>query len=130
MEIVNPWDNCFLFLCNYVIILVDVNVTSHIPILFLVYINDLPLSLSNSIADIFADDTTLSVHSKSFDEGVKTLSYDWSQVDTWCKQNHKSINSTKSKVIFIISKGNSSRVVNAQPPIHLNDSFIETCSSA
>jgi len=65
-----------LFLRNYVIILVDVNVTSHIPIIFLVYINDLPLSLSNSIADIFADDTTLSVHSKSFDEGVKTLSYD------------------------------------------------------
>jgi len=29
------------------------------PILFLIHVNDLPLSLSNSIADIFADDTTL-----------------------------------------------------------------------
>jgi len=36
----------------------------------------------------------------------------------------------KFKVSFITSKGNSSRVVNAQPQIHLNDSFIETCSSA
>ena len=31
------------------------------PTLFLVYINDMPLSLSNSVADIFADDTTLSL---------------------------------------------------------------------
>ena len=38
----------------------------------------------------------------------------------------------KFKVSFITSKGNSisSRVVNAKPQIHLNDSFIETCSSA
>ena len=93
-------------------------------ILILIYINDLPLSLSNSIADIFADDTTLSVLSKSLDEVVTTLSFDLSQVDTWC------INSTKSKVLFITSKGKSCRVVNAQPQIHLIDSLIETCSSA
>ena len=93
-------------------------------ILILIYINDLPLSLSNSIADIFADDTTLSVLSKSLDEVVTTLSFDLSQVDTWC------INSTKSKVLFITSKGKSCRVVNAQPQIHLTDSLIETCSSA
>ena len=94
------------------------------PILFLIHVNDLPLSLSNSIADIFADDTTLSVHSKSYDEVVTTLSYDLSKVDNLCKQNRMSINSTKSKVVFITSKGNSSRVVNAQPQIHLNDSLI------
>ena len=76
------------------------------------------------------DDTTLSVHSQSLDEVVTTLSYDLSQVDTWCKQNRMSIHSTKCKVLFITSKGNSSRVVNAQPQIHLNDSLIETCSSA
>jgi len=39
-------------------------------------------------------------------------------------------NSTKSKVLFITSKGNSSRLVTAQPQIHLNDFLIETCSSA
>jgi len=49
----------------------------------LIYINDLPLSLSNSIADILADDNNLSVHSISLDEVVTTLSYDVSQVDTW-----------------------------------------------
>jgi len=32
------------------------------PILFLIYINDLPLAMSHSFADMFADDTTLSTH--------------------------------------------------------------------
>ena len=32
------------------------------PTLFLLYINDMPLSLSNWVADIFADDTTLSAY--------------------------------------------------------------------
>jgi len=60
------------------------------PLLFLIYINDLPLSLSKSIVDIFADDTTLSVHNNSLDEVVTTLSFDLSQVDIWSKQNHMS----------------------------------------
>ena len=30
------------------------------PVLFLVFINDLPASLGNTIADIYADDTTIS----------------------------------------------------------------------
>ena len=69
----------------------------------------------------FADDTTLSVLSKSLGEVVTTLSYDLSQVDIWFKQNRMSINSTKSKVLFITSKGNSSRVVHARPQIHLSN---------
>ena len=44
--------------------------------------------------------------------------------------NRMSINSTKYKILFTISKGNSSRVENVQPQIHLIDSLIETCSSA
>ena len=73
--------------------------------------------------------TYLYVYSKSLDE-VTTISYDLYPVDTWFKQNRMSINSTNSKVLFITSKGNSCRVVSAQPQIHLNDSLIETCSSA
>ena len=37
------------------------------PILFLIYINDLPFVLSHSVADIYADDTTLLTQSKSLD---------------------------------------------------------------
>ena len=37
------------------------------PILFLSYVNDLPLSLTSSCADIFADDTTIGTPSHSID---------------------------------------------------------------
>ena len=40
---------------------------------FLVYINDLPLVLSECIADIFADDSTISAHNKNIDQVASTL---------------------------------------------------------
>ena len=51
------------------------------PILFLIYSNYLPLVLSYSVADIFADDTTLSTQSKSLDVVVSSLTNDLLHVD-------------------------------------------------
>jgi len=41
------------------------------PILFLIYVNDLPLSLSSTCADIFVDDTTIGTPSHSIDTLVE-----------------------------------------------------------
>ena len=46
------------------------------PILFLIYINDPPLSLTSTCADIFADDTTIGTSSHSMDTLVETLTTD------------------------------------------------------
>ena len=46
------------------------------PILFLIYVNDLPLSLTSTCADIFADDTTIGTSSYSIDTLKETLSTD------------------------------------------------------
>lgn len=58
------------------------------PMLFFIYINDLSLPVSNSIADIFSDDTTFLTHNTSIDEIVATPTYEFCQVDGMCKQNH------------------------------------------
>ena len=42
------------------------------PILFLIYVNDLPLSLTSTWADIVADDTTIGTSSHSIDTLVET----------------------------------------------------------
>jgi len=55
------------------------------PILVLIYINDLPLVLTHSYADIFADDTTLSTHNKSLDVVITSLTNDLSHFDRWCQ---------------------------------------------
>ena len=57
------------------------------PMLFLIYINDLPSVLSHSCADIFADDTTLSTHNKSLDVVISSFT----NVDRWRQHNHMSI---------------------------------------
>jgi len=51
------------------------------PTLFLIYINDMPLGLSKFIADIFADVSTISSHSKRFEELTSTLSEDINNIN-------------------------------------------------
>ena len=99
------------------------------PILFLIYINDLPFVLSHSVADIFADDTTLSTQSKSIDIVVDSLSNDLLHVDQWCQLNHMSINSEKSKVMFISSSHNSREIAKENPGIPYYNSEVNSCSS-
>jgi len=54
------------------------------PILFLIYVNDLPLSLTSTCADIFADYTTIGTSSQSIDTLVETLTTDLQHVLSWC----------------------------------------------
>ena len=64
----------------------------------------MPLGLSKYIADMFADDSTISSHSKSFEELTSTFSQDLNIIDHWCNLNNMTINVTKSKVMFVTSK--------------------------
>ena len=48
----------------------------------LIFINDLPGACNNSITDMFADDTTLSVHNKSVDFVLSSLSNDLLNINT------------------------------------------------
>jgi len=51
------------------------------PTMFLIYINDMPLGLSKFIADIFADVSTISSHSKRFEELTSSLSEDINNIN-------------------------------------------------
>ena len=54
------------------------------PILFLIYVNDLTLTLTSTCADIFADDTTIGASSHSIDTFVETLTTDLQNILSWC----------------------------------------------
>ena len=54
------------------------------PILFLIYVNDLTLTLTSTCADIFADDTTTGTSSHSIDTFVETLTTDLQNILSWC----------------------------------------------
>jgi len=68
-------------------------------LLFMIYVNDLPLSLNSTCADIFADDATIGTSSHSID----TLTTDLQNVLSWCNSNNMSLNVSKTKLMYISS---------------------------
>lgn len=71
------------------------------PLLFIIYINDLPLHLNNSDIDMFADDTTVSAYGKSFTSVQNALQTELTTIERWCTQNSMVPNITKTKVMHI-----------------------------
>ena len=67
------------------------------PLLFLLFINDLPLYTSNVSTDMYADDTTLYDVQTSQDTIEKNLQIALNELHKWCKNNGMVLNSTKTK---------------------------------
>ena len=72
------------------------------PVLFLTFINDLPLYDYTDI-DLFAGDTTLIASSdlKNVQQQNEKLSSSATQVDNWANANNLPLNHAKSKVMLI-----------------------------
>ena len=87
------------------------------PLLFLIFINDLPLFLKNTIfsADLYADDTT--VYDAQFDlnELKANLQKSLIVLRKWCKQNGMLLNTDKTKVMLITTR---------QKRIHINENIL------
>ena len=71
------------------------------PLLFLLFINDLPLSINNVVTDLYADDTTLYNISKSLSTLESSLTVALTELSKWCRQNGMAINFDKTKVMLI-----------------------------
>ena len=74
------------------------------PLLFSVYVNSMPLSVSNGIIDMYADDTTLTVHGKTTTEVEHKLSTALMQISEWLTRNRLVLNYDKTNVMVIGSK--------------------------
>jgi len=73
-------------------------------ILFLIYVNDLPLSLTSTCADIFADYTTIGASSHAIDTLVETLTTYLPILLSRCNLNNMSLNVSKNKLMYISSR--------------------------
>ena len=95
------------------------------PLLFLIYINDLPLHVQHSNVDIFADDTTVHKASPSLQILENDLNHDIQRVQTWCAENHMIINENKTKCMLIGTKQKFSKLSNSTLAINVNNMPIE-----
>ncbi|KAK6165112.1 hypothetical protein SNE40_023671 [Patella caerulea] len=74
------------------------------PLLFLIFINDLPLHVSKCHTDLFADDSTLHFSSNNIANIEIALQEDLLNVFNWCNDNGMVINAKKTKAMLIASK--------------------------
>ena len=76
------------------------------PVLFLLFVNDLPLHLPNSSIDMFADDTTISActHYSDISSLNDGLNSDLDALDEWSLQNKMVINTRKTKSMLVTGK--------------------------
>jgi hypothetical protein len=80
------------------------------PLLFLIYINDLPNCLDESIPSIFADDTNISVNATNVDQISVKLNTEIKKIHTWLTANKLTLNTTKTEFMIIGSKHNLTKV--------------------
>ena len=91
------------------------------PLLFLLFINDLPLYVNNVSADLYADDTTLYDIQTSMDLIEQNLQLGLNQLHVWCKNNGMVLNSTKTKVMLITTNQKRQRL----PSTSLNLKYMD-----
>ena len=87
------------------------------PILFLIFINDLPLFLSDTVSstDLYADDTTIYDAQYDLDELKKNLQKSLIALHIWCKKNGMLLNTDKTKVMIITTR---------QKRLHLDENIL------
>ena len=74
------------------------------PLLFLIYINDLPLSVPVSTTHMFADDTSLCHMSKNNSQLNDQINGDLKFLNSWLKGNKLSLNVQKTNSMLICTK--------------------------
>lgn len=94
------------------------------PLLFLIYINDLPNCLSTSTASMFADDTNISTHDTSADGIQERLNTDLESVHQWLLANKLTLNKEKTEYMIIGSRQRLSNIIN-DPKIQLGETTIK-----
>jgi len=77
------------------------------PLLFLIYINDLPNATRILIPIIFADDTNLFITGKNLEDLIDTANNELNEVIQWMRSNKLSLNIQKTKYIIFCSKNKS-----------------------
>ena len=84
------------------------------PLLFLIYVNDLPGCIHNSRAQLYADDTVIYQKHQSVCCAVQSLQDDLDRLVRWCDQNKLTINVKKTKAMVFTTSPRKKL-----PPINL-----------
>ncbi|XP_054276461.1 uncharacterized protein LOC128995464 [Macrosteles quadrilineatus] len=94
------------------------------PILFLLYVNDLPGSISSGNLWLFADDACHLVPSPNRNITIENAQTGLLEMSTWCSENHLVLNSSKTKLMEFYNR----KKPEPPPILTLDGVLLETCS--
>ena len=89
------------------------------PLLFLVYVNDLPCCAKNSTVSMYADDTSLSYKSKILTQLNEAINDDLMSLESWLKGNKISLNVAKTHTMLICSKSKQKALINSNEKLDI-----------
>ena len=94
------------------------------PLLFILYINDLPNCLSNAVAGMHADDTHLTFACNSIETINDVMNRDLSNVNKWLVANKLNLNSSKTEFMLVGSRQRLG-TYNTSPNLTIDDNAIK-----
>ena len=95
------------------------------PLLFLIYVNDLPNISNETFSVLYADDTTLSLQNDSLLELITKANAELRTFHDWSTSNRLTINTEKTYTLTITNR----RLPDIVPDVTLNNAIIPSLSS-
>ena len=89
------------------------------PILFSLYINDLPLYME-ALCELFADDTSLHNHHKNLDTLMNSLQHSVDNLISWTEMNHMALHPDKTKFMLVTTRQKRQIYCQIYPLLPLN----------
>ena len=99
------------------------------PLLFLLYINDLPLYIKYCLLDLFADDGTLHTSNSHLPTVTNFLNLDLDNFSDWCDDNDMKKNTSKSKAMFLATRNTANKIMTEPPHLTIKGEQIQITES-
>ena len=94
------------------------------PILFSLYINNLPLYME-ALCELFADDTSLHNHHKNLDTLMNSLQHSVDNLINWTEMNHMTLHPDKTKFMLVTTKQKRQNLLPNLPPLTIKSDIIQ-----
>ena len=91
------------------------------PLLFIMYINDLPLCTTHVKVSMYADDTALYAVSNDIDDLIAKINEDLANVNNWLAQNKLSLNVAKTEFMLMGSRQRLATIKDVDINVNIND---------
>ena len=98
------------------------------PLLFLIYINDLPNCLNTSTPCLFADDTNVTLCGSSINDVVSQANTELAEINKWLTANKLYLNVAKTEFMLIGSRQRLMSNLDEQPVLKIGDKPLKKVS--